>query len=423
MVGFGETYFSAYALFLGANNFQMGVLTSLPPFLAGLSQFSTVNLMKAIPSRRKLVCLGVLVQILSFVPLYLAYSFSTLRIELYILLVGFYFSTGAVIGPVWNSWMGDLVKYSQRGVYFGRRNRVLTVGTFLAMTIAGLCLRHFKDINMELKGFAVIFLLAISSRLTSFYFLSIKFDPPISIPEKSSPGFLEFLKELPKRNQGMLILYMSAVNLAVYTAAAFFTPLMLKELKFNYGTYTFVVAGTAITKFLTYSIWGECVDKLGPRRVILTSGILISFTTLPWIFTGNPTYLFLSQCYTGIVWAGYEVSTFTFLLDATEPSERAQISSYLNILMGIFGLFGGLLGGGLFAIRHPALNPYMTVFALSGALRILALLSFGLHLKEIRVISAVKARDILFKSTGFKSAMGMTSRLIILGRRSRRGAK
>jgi MFS family permease len=409
-MGFGETYFAAYALFLGANNFQIGILSGLPIFLWGMSQFSSVALLKMLPSHRKVVCLSALLQSLSLIPLFLAYYFSFLRIELYIVIVSFFFVTNGIVAPIWTSWVADLVDLPERAGFFSKKNKLATLGTFLSMTLAGLCLRYFKRQGWELQGFALIFSLAFLCRMASFYLLSLQ-TAPRSIDDLSDvakpPGFFKFVRDLRQINQGILVLYMSLVNFSVCLAAAYFTPLMLRELKFNYITYTLVVAGTLAAKFLTYSSWGKAVDKIGPRKTILISGVLISFATLPWIFTGNALYLFLAQCYGGVVLAGYEISTFTFLLDATEITDRAHVTSYLGILLSAFGLAGALIGGGLFSFDHPMINPYAIVFALSCVLKLFAIGVLGRKLKEVRIVSTIRAKDLFRSVTGFKYAMSL----------------
>jgi len=417
MVGFSETYFSAYALFLGANNFQIGLLTSVPPFLAGISQFATVSLEKRIASRRNIVCFGVFTQLITLIPLFLAYYFTSLRLEIYILLVCLYFASNAIIGPVWNSWMGDLVTPQQRGLYFGRRNRIVTIGTFGSMTVAGFILRYFKEQSKELEGFAILFALALGSRIISLIYLTKKNDPPHHEPAAHPQGFFKFLKDLPKQNFGMLILYMCMLNLAVFVSAAYFTPLMIREYKIDYLTYTAIISATALTKFITFPFWGEMCDKLGARKILNICGTLMAFNLIPWLITQKPIYLFLSQAFTGFVWAGYEISTFIFLLDATKPNERTQITSYLNILVASFGLLGGLIGAAIFQWHPQSMNPFIIVFIISGILRILALLLFGQKLEEVRVIAPVKASEVFLKATGFKSAMGMTSKLVVYGKR------
>jgi predicted MFS family arabinose efflux permease len=461
MVGFSETYFSAYALFLGANNFQIGLLTSVPPFLAGLSQFGTIHLERKIPSRRNIVCFGVLVQLLTLIPLFLAYYFEALRLEVYITLACVYSASNAAIGPIWNSWMGDLVTTAQRGIYFGRRNRYVTIGTFASMTVAGFLLRYFKNHSLELVGFAALFGLAFFARAISLYYLSRKYDAPRKEPSAHPQGMVKFLRELSKKNYGMLILYMSMLNFAVFVSAAYFTPLMIREYHFDYLTYTVVISATALTKFMTFRFWGELCDKLGARRILNICGSLMAFNMIPWLVTKNPIWLFSSQAFTGFVWAGYDLSTFIFLLDATEPRERTQVSSYLNIMVACSGLLGGLVGAGIFEL-HPHMmhslgmnihgisssivstdvvmnshilnsyinsssvlgpliyiagsfltNPFFIVIALSGFLRIFALMLFGQKLREVRVIAPVKASEVFLKATGFKSAIGFTTRLVL----------
>ncbi|HEX4924812.1 MAG TPA: MFS transporter [Bdellovibrionales bacterium] len=167
MVGFGETYLSAYAIFLGADNAQLGVLSALPPFIAGLSQLLTVRLMKRFQSRRKLLCALVFLQAFALIPVCFAHLIPGFKVESYILSVILFMSLGAIGGPIWNSWIGDLVSPEKRGQYFGMRNRVITIGTFASMIAAGYTLRYFKELGIEVVGFYAIFALAFGARLFS----------------------------------------------------------------------------------------------------------------------------------------------------------------------------------------------------------------------------------------------------------------
>lgn len=420
MLGFAETYFSAYALFLGANNFQIGLLSALPPFIAGIAQFQTIKLMNWVPSRRQLVCTGVLFQALALIPVALCSQIQTLKIEWYIIFVCIYFTSNAIINPVWNSWMGDLVSPFQRGVYFGRRNRVVTIGTFVTMIAAGLILRYFRVHSQLIYGFYIIFGLAILSRFISLSYLSRKFEPPITSAIKPREPFLKFLKKLTTHNNGRLIAYMGTVNFAVFLSAAYFTPYMLSNLNFTYTLYTGVISGAALAKFVSSSFWGELCDKLGTKKVLYACGLCVCLTTLPWLFTTHPALLFLAQCFTGFVWAGYELATFTFLLDTTQSDERPQMTSNLNIIVATTGLLGGLTGAVLVETIKFQGNPFVLVFALSAAIRVFAFIAFGRKLQEVKVHTSVRARDVLIQATGFKSAMGFTSKLVFFAKKKSR---
>lgn len=417
MVGFGETYISAYAIFLAANNAQLGVLSALPPFLAGLSQLLTVKLMKRYASRRQLLCTLVFLQALAIVPLCLSHLLPAFKVEAYILAVVTFMAFGAIGGPIWNSWIGDLVEPSKRGKYFGMRNRVVTIGTFASMVAAGFTLSYFKDRGIAEVGFYCIFGLALVARLISCFCLSRKVDIPQPEVSPTAQGFWNFARTIFKRNQGILVLYMSAINFCVFLSAAYFAPYLLRTLDFSYTTYTLVISGVALTKFMTSPFWGEVCDALGSRRVLRWTGFLMPFSTLPWVFTGDPLTLFMLQCFSGFLWAGYELATFNFLLDATQPNERARVSSYSNLFTSTAALLGAITGVVLLHNGPILFHQYGFIFLVTSTLRFVALVVFTPKLQEVRVISPVRTRDILLKATGFKSAFGLGSRLVVLNAR------
>jgi MFS family permease len=138
------------------------------------------------------------------------------------------------------------------------------------------------------------------------------------------------------------------------------------------------------------------------------------FSNVTWLWAQDPLILFISQCFTGFVWAGYELSTFTFLLQATKPSERSRISSYLNIVVALAGFVGGMLGAWLVVSGPQPVHPFFLVFLVSAVLRLISYLVFGPKLKQVVELTPVSAREVLLKASGFKTAWGMTQRLIIL---------
>jgi len=413
MVGFGENYFAAFAVFLGANNFQLGVLTSLPPLVAGLTQFFSLQVLEKFKSRKKMVCAFAFLQGCMLIPLFFSYKIEALRFEAYILLVILYTAAGMFIGPIWNSWIGDIVPSSKRGVYFGKRNRAITIGTFLSMLVAGFILRSYKEMNLELTGFLSIFTLALLARVWSTYFLSKKMEPSYSLVPTHFGDFLVFFKSILTRNEGRLILYMAAINFAVYMAAAYFTPYLLRTLNFSYMTYTLIVGGIALTKFFTSSFWGEICDRMGERKVIYVTGLLVPLSTVPWAFTGSAFWLFAAQCFSGFLWAGYELATFTFLLNAVSPSERARVVGYSSIIVSAAAFLGGLVGSLIVLYGPVLLHPFALVFLVSAILRLIAMLVFVPQIKEVRTLHAVKTSEVLIQAMGFKSAVGFTRALFV----------
>jgi len=417
MVGLGETYFGAYGVYLGANNFQLAILASLPPFMAGISQFFTLTLLGQFKSRRKMIVFFALLQGVMLIPAFFSFYIPSLRLEFYILFVVFYTISGMVIGPVWNSWIGDLVPPERRGNYFGLRNRVITIGTFLSMIFAGFWLKELETNGHELLGFGSIFLSATLLRMFSVYYISKKHDPVFEPMTSNLDQFIDFVKNIFSRNEGRLIVYMSLINFAVFLSAAYCTPYLLRTLKYSYGTFVVVISAVALAKVVSSSFWGEIVDSLGARKVFQITGLFIPLSILPWAFTGDPLLLILSQFFSGFIWAGYELSTFTFLLDATQPTERARVASYANIFTTSAALFGGVVGAIALTVGPVVLHEFGLIFILSGVFRFISYFLFMPKIQEVRIITPVKASNVFMKATGFRPAIGFTSRLVVFRKR------
>src|SRR3990172_8288944 len=69
MAGAGETYFSAFALFLKATTAQIGFLSALPPLLRSFAQLLSAWLGQISGQRRLIILTGTSLQAISFIPL------------------------------------------------------------------------------------------------------------------------------------------------------------------------------------------------------------------------------------------------------------------------------------------------------------------------------------------------------------------
>src|SRR3989338_532485 len=143
MVGFGESFFSAFAVFLKATNIQLGLLGSLPQTLGSLSQFFSNRLIKLFNSRKRFVCIGALLEGLMYIPIALVFFLGKFQVYYLILFICIYWILGMILSPAWSSWMGDLVNEKERGVYFGRRNRIAGFASFVSLLIGGYILHNF----------------------------------------------------------------------------------------------------------------------------------------------------------------------------------------------------------------------------------------------------------------------------------------
>jgi len=69
--------------------------------------------------------------------IWLPYVFPEHAVTMLILCVVWFYASGNLARPVWNSLMGDLVPARKRGRYFGVRTRYMSLTGFIALVAAG----------------------------------------------------------------------------------------------------------------------------------------------------------------------------------------------------------------------------------------------------------------------------------------------
>jgi MFS family permease len=398
MVGFAESYFSALAVYFKATSIELSLIVTLPQLLGALSQILSNKFISLFQSRKKFVCVGVFLQAFILLPIIFIFFIPKLQAEILILLVILYWVLGTIIHPAWYSWIGDLVPPRIRGVYFGKRNRLMGAVSFLTFIIAGFIL-YFTSQNSAEKfiGFTIIFLLAIIARFISLYFLTKKYEPEYSFPANSQEEFLEIINKPVYKNFNFFVFFVGLMNFGVFISSPFFTPYLLVDLKFNYLLYSIIVGSAIFIKFNSMYLWGILADKYGTKTILSFTGYFMSIIPLLWIFSHQIWYLILIQIYSGFIWAGFEIATFNFVLDISNRTNRAKSIAYYNIVNGFSMFFGAICGALVINFVHVSFSKYYLVFALSFLLRYIDCLIFIPKIHEVRPVKNISNQELLLK--------------------------
>jgi MFS family permease len=413
MVGFGESFFSAFAIFLKATSLQLGLIGSFPQFLGSLSQLFSEKLIHVFGSRKRFVATVAFLQALMHIAIALAFFFTDLKVWMLILAVCLYWIFGMIGSAAWSSWMGDLVEENERGSYFGRRNKIAGLMSFVAYLIAGYLLQRFGGgTTKEYIGFLIIFTFALLSRIVSFGYLMKQYEPYYVEPKEKRISFMQFLAHAKDSNFGIFVTYMSFLNFGVYVAAPFFAAYMLQDLKMDYMTFTFINGAAIIVKFASMPVWGKMCDRFGSRKILSLTGYLLFIVPLMWLFGRSIWYLIICQVVSGFIWAGLELSSFNFIFDTTRPTERASFISYYNVLNGVALFSGAIIGAVIVKYNGFFWSSFLLVFLISAILRLLAAILFIPKLKEVRHVETIRYDNLFFKVISTLPSQGLIHDII-----------
>jgi MFS family permease len=298
-------------------------------------------------------------------------------------------STGALSLPAWSSLMADHVPETERGRVFGWRNRLFGIINVSCMFAAGLVLQFFKNIT----GFTVIFAAAFLARLVSWRFLTRMYEPPLSVRDEDRFTIIDFFRRLRTTNFGRFVIFASAMSFSVNIAAPFFAVYMLRDLRFDYLTYTVIMMSATLTSLFMMNLWGVRADHVGNRRILRITSVFLPFIPVLWLFSHNVPYLILVQVFAGFFWAGFNLSASNFIYDAVTPQKRIRCIAYFNVINGT-AIFAGAMTGGLLIRALPPLFGYrvLALLLVSGVLRLLAstLCSLVSEVRDVKKVSAME---------------------------------
>ncbi|MEE9525021.1 MAG: MFS transporter, partial [Candidatus Woesearchaeota archaeon] len=366
-----------------------------------LFQFFSLKLMDLFKSRKKLVVTSAIIQALIWIPMLLTFFMGKLKVYYLIFFAVIYFVSGMIGIPAWNSWIGDIVDVKIRGKYFAKRNRIVGLFVLISIIIAGIILDIFRNgARTQFYGFVIIFIIAMLARFGSAFFLNKKFEPEMAKQTKKTRfSFIQFLKKARFRNYGMFVIFLTLMNFSVFVAAPFFVPYWLYDLKINYIAFMILLAISFIAKYLALPVWGKLMDEHGTKKIVTLTGYIMPILPILWLFSRNYYFFIFIQIIGGIIWAGFELSTFNFIFDTTTPEKRARCVSYFNVINGVMIFLGATIGSLVVKYNNVFWTKYYLVFLISGICRLGVSVYFLPKLKEVRKVADIEYKKLFMKAT------------------------
>lgn len=414
MDGITSTYATPFALALGANNAEVGLLNSIPNLFSTLLQPFIVKYIERIGRKNVAESLSFMQKLFWIPIIFIPFFFLNEGVFIFILLVTFSNVVLSFANTAWSSWIGSIVPEKIRGNYFGKRNTIQSIFSFSTTLLAGWIL----GLTKTLLGFSFVFFLAFIFGLISYFYLTKM--PEVrykKIESKNNLNVLYSIKNIKRyKNFKPFTTHMSLISFAVNLSSPFFTVYMLSVMNVGYSWYGIVIATEILVKILMLRYWGKLSDKFGDRTIMSICNILIVFYPFLWLFVTNPLQLIPISIFSGIAWSGFDLTSFNYLLDVTPPEKRPSYISKYKTAVGS-ALFLGPFIGGLFSQSISGMN-----FFWLNNLQILFLISFILRgvvtvyglprIEEVRVESTLPASDVFLKAFAFYPARGISNDII-----------
>ena len=412
-----STFLVAFALTLGANNFQIGILASLP-FITDLLQIPAVWLVERIRRRKAIVIITWLVSQLLWIPIALIPIVMDIpnagAISILLGLMAVRGILNAFTNCGWASWKRDLVPQNILGRYLARRLSLATVVAVILGLSAGFFIDRWSAGEGGAIGYSIVLLTGLvffglaspvlmvlvpEPRMPPATELRSSFSQTISAPLRE-PNFRHFMK--------FLLFWGFASNIALPFLAVF----MLRYLNLPILTVIALTIVSEVFTIISLRFWGPLADRFGSKVVLYLSTSFFLLVLLGWIFSVIPgtntlivPMLAILHVFLGIAVAGISltVETLSFKL---APHGRA--TSYLtgaslaeSAGTGLGALAGGflaeLLSGHTYVLDMSRVNFFQGVhldnIQITGY-HFLFIIAFMISLITLRILNPVMEKGV-----------------------------
>lgn len=335
----GGMFLIGYALALGANNVQIGLMSTIPMLTIGVQLLSAMIVERGM-SRRRLTIASSLMNISGWalivcLPIMTRHMSKDLRITALIAIITMNTVFAYVAGNARSSWIGDLIPARRRGTFFGQLIMYAGIIGAVFALLGGAFLDRVKSVGIA--GFSWLFLFGMVFGLVNVLLFLPQSDVPL-IQEESRRRFRDMVRETVANRALMVLMVFSVIWSLQAIAAPFYATYILRDLKMPFLGFGILGGVSTVTMLASSPFWGRIVDRYGCRPVLIASTLCLAPTPLCWIWLTKPVAVYATviplNLIGGFAIGGISVALSTLIYKLTPSAGRSvQFAVYAVVVV------------------------------------------------------------------------------------------
>lgn len=365
-VGMVNPFLGVYVLRLGASNFLLGLVTSLPALVNALFFIPATQLVRNETTRLPIVLRSstigrtcyLLFAILALLPIP-----DPIKAVLFVLFLAGMNIPGSVTGLAWTEMFGNIFPDEKRAEIVAWRNMFAGIATMVGTIAAG----YFLDQVRFPYNFASAFLMAYLMAMGSVYFLTKTIEPNGGYVQSNAPFKIRplFSGECGHRFK-YFCMAVFVMQVGVFMTAPVGTVYLVEKLSLSNGNLGLLTTSASLTAIFGFLLWGRVAANKGNSFVLVVSMLGIGVFSLLFTLHESLAYLIGLHLFLGIFNAGYGISVFNLLLEYADPQYKTNSIAFYNTTVNLAAFTAPFVGSAL--LGRLSFNE---IFVLAGIIRLL----------------------------------------------------
>lgn len=336
-------FFPIFAItILGASNYQVGLISSLPPLMALLMTIPAAILINKAQTQKRLVAGAVLLARLMFLLMItVIYVPAEYAAWLFLGMVALMNVPNTVANIGWQALISNLVEESRRGAFFSDRNRLLTIVGLVSTLTIGLIM---KDASESAVSYQMVFGLAFIVGLLEM-FLLLKHEEE-QVGTAVVPGKKKLMDWSIFKHSNYVWFLIAALffNFAWQMAWGIFNIYNVRIAGATIFWLSIFSAGASLAQIFSFPLWKKWAEKKSTTAVFVWAAVGMATTPFLTVLSTNLYYLTIVQTTSGFFIAGVVLLLFNLLLEQSPAEKRTYCITTYNVLLSVVAFIAPQVG-------------------------------------------------------------------------------
>lgn len=325
---------------LGASNYQVGLISSLPPFIALLMTIPAAILLNRLETQKKTVAMAVLGARLLFLLLIgVVYISTPYQAWVFLIIIAFMNVPATISNIGWQTLISGMIKDERRGTFFSDRNRLLTIAGMISTLIIGIIMKNQTN---NATAYQWLFFIALLFGLLEVYFLMKhkEIAQAITTAKKSSMDWSIF------KDHGYKWFLIAALcfNFTWQMSWGIFNIYHVRIAEATILWISIFSVACQLVQIFTFPLWKKWAEAKSNTLMLVWAALGMALVPFLTVLSTNLFYLTGVQALSGFFISGVVLLLFNLLLEQSPAETRTYCITTYNVLLSFVAFIAPQIG-------------------------------------------------------------------------------
>ncbi|WP_160718863.1 MFS transporter [Bacillus sp. USDA818B3_A] len=354
-VNLASNYFPIFAIsILGASNYQVGLISSLPPLVALLMTIPAAVLLNRLELQKKTVATSVLWARIMFLLLAgVIFIHSSYQAWTFLMIVALMNVPGTISNIGWQTLISGMIEEKRRGAFFSDRNRLLTIVGMVTTLIIGVVMKSQTD---HAWAYQILFLIAfLFGLLEVFFLMKHREKHQIKPADRQKAASMDW-SIFKDRGYKWFLISALCFNFTWQIAWALFN---IYNVRYVHATILWISifsVANQLVQIFSFPLWKKWAEQKSNTLVLVWVAVGMATAPVLNILSTNVFYITFVSMTSGFFVSGTTLLLFNLLLEQSPEAKRTYCITTYNVLLSFVAFVAPQAGIWLLEISNMRIS-------------------------------------------------------------------